>query len=188
MSGGITLTLAFDGIGSRLLRALRGQDLTKALTRAVKNAGDQTARRLRRDIGDYVLSRKKLKSSTVRKRIRLIRPGAGATLATMEWQVPVSKEGVPLSSYPHRVNKKGVFVTVNKGGGAKRVTRGFVRKGKPGIFRRLGTSSYPIEFLLSSRVVDPLYDRGAMEGLHSKAQVTMTTAFDKTLAAQLAKL
>jgi hypothetical protein len=106
----------------------------------------------------------------------------------MRWQVPISAQGVPLSSYPHRVTKRGVFVTVNRGGSAKRVERGFVRPGKPGIFRRLGASRYPIEFLMSSRVVDPLRDAGAIEALYEKAQRNMTTAFDRTLAAQLAKL
>lgn len=186
-----------------------GPKLQKALTRALKNAGDQVARALYKDAVAHVKSRKRLPVARIRSLMKTKRPGAAATIQSMSWSLFVSHKPTALSKYPFSGGRGGalnwtrqggapVKVRVNVGGGGKVLPGAFVAKlksGHEGIFVRgkKGQSGrdlprLPIRQLVSSSVADVLRDGGAIDRLYTRAQAKMGTAFDRTLAAQLAKL
>jgi hypothetical protein len=183
----ISLTLEWD---KAQVAALSGDKLAKALTRAVRNSGDQAARQLVTQAVKYIRSRKNLKSGFIREALKLQRPGAGASLEDMAWNLRVRGKPVPLSQYPTRKGKGGVVARVNKGGSAT-LPGAFlanVGSGHRGVFIRKGKARLPIKQLFSSRVTDVLEDSGALDDLFRKAQARMAQAFTTQLDVQLAKL
>lgn len=124
---------------------LSGPAINKALTRAVRNAGDQAGRQSATAVVKLIRSKKRLKAGQVRKGVRLKRPGRTAAIEAMAWSVFISRDPIPLSRYPHRQSKHGVSVRVNRSGQAQKIPSAFVQKvgkgGHVGIFLRTRSQS-----------------------------------------------
>lgn len=170
------------------IAALEAGQFKAALRRALRKAFATALRDMRSEASKRVRSRKRIKSSYVRRAFTLRRP-RGSDIAGMEAALDVSGEPVPLVAYPHRQTKKGVSVEVNRGKrtlipGAFPATMG---SGHKGVFRRRGTARLPIEELRGSRPVDALLHKGEADAVAERGGRSFADTFTRVLPLEVGK-
>jgi hypothetical protein len=178
---------------SRDLDVWRGGKVEFALARAMRLAGNQAAREMRKATVEYIASRKFLRESYLMspKRLKLMLPKSKTAIRDMEWVEHVSGKSIELSRYPHIQTPRGVSVRVNKGAGTTRIRSAFVRtnrRGHEAIFRRRGKRRLPIDELRSTRLVDVMSDTQAQQRVLSRASARFESAFARGLARETRKM
>lgn len=182
---GIGLEIHWDDSEVRLWQ---GTHMESAMLRALNRAGVDTIRRTRAEANRRVRERKAVKVSEASKGLHMVFPSSAKNWETLVWKLGFSGKPIPVIKYgrPRQV-KDGVAVTINVG---KRVTikSAFIAKMKSehlGVFKREGKKRLPIKELLSTRVSDVGHD--FIEPLATKAAVTFSTAFARTMALELSR-
>jgi len=148
-----------------------------SITTALKRAGSTALRDMRAEAKKRIREKKNIKAKDVAKAIHIQRPRRVVGGAPASWAVNFSGGIVRLAAYPHRQNKQGVSVKINKGGGATLIKSGFIatmRSGHKGVFVRVKgagakggrrrksglVSRLPIRAPFGSRPVDALLQPG----------------------------
>lgn len=177
---------------SRDLDIWRGGKVEFALARAIRLAGNQAARGMKKDSIQRIQAKKIIRSDDVANGLPLIFPGTRTEIKEMYWRMNVSGKPVPLGRFPViDTRKKGVLVRVNVSGGTKRLRQAFVatlRSGHRGVFMRKGKARLPIRELFTSRLSDTMKDDGVIPAVQAAAYDRMQTAFERGLKRELRKL
>lgn len=183
----ITLDLKWDA--SQLVT---GDEVSKSTLKSLRNAGDRAARKVVTDAVKYVQSRKRLKSTFIRKGIRISdRPGASASLDNLVWGLVISGKAIPLSQYgvtafaASRKGEGGTKIRINPGKVTK-LKGAFVqtlKSGHVGVFVRKGKEKFPIKQLMSMPLSEVIgHDPSAVDNLLAPARESMTAAFQQAMA------
>lgn len=174
---------------SRELAVWRGRRVDQALLRAMTKAGGEAARAMRAESSRHIRKRKRFRVSLVNRSLPLEFP-KGRELGDLEWRMRVSGEAMPLTALPHRQQRAGVSVEVNKGQ-RKLVKSAFVAtmaSGHKGIFHRMGKGRLPIDEAFTSRISDVMQDQEAIPAAYARAQVVFSSAFTRLFDLELGKL
>ena len=181
------------GLGINLdpqqLEGLRRRLDEKKLARAARKAGNDAIADVMRAAVAYVRTTKRIKESTIERRLSVVIPGSRATLEGMSWGLRVSNKPISIGSYPSEQTPQGVVAEVNVG--TKFVLRHAfirtVRNGFRGVFQRQGPGAarYPLKSLVASGVADVLRDPQASDRLSSVGRTAMARAFDKYVQQEL---
>lgn len=183
----VTLSMKWDDH-----EMVKAGDITKATLKSLRNAGDRAARKLMTDAVKYVQTRKRLKSTFIRKGMSVQRPGQSSSIDQLAWTLRVSGAAVPLAQYgstAFKGSKKkgegGVKVRINPGKATKLKSafRQTLDSGHVGIFQRKGKARFPIKQLMSmplSQIIGA--DPSAVDKLFEPAREAMTAAFTAAMA------
>lgn len=172
------------------LRDLRARGFSKAIVRAARKSGGDALRSMRTTAARYVRERKRVKAGAVRDAMTLIFPRGTGDLADLAWTLKVNNKTVPLAEYPHRQTKRGVSVSVNKGGARKLIEGAFVarmKSGHEGIFVRRGKARLPIDELFSSKITDLFRDTGMVDRTFDRGREVFASSFTRLLPLELKK-
>ncbi len=177
---------------SRDLDVWRSKVVDKALARALRLAGNAGLRAMQNDSTERIKRRKFLRESDVRAGLPMDKPGTRDEIRSLFWRMRISGKPIPLGKFPHSQGRHGVFVSVNRTGGARKLVKGAflatMGSGRRGIFKRRGKSRLPIDELYSSRLSDVIRDTGAVGDIHVNGWLTMEGVFRKGMARELNKL
>lgn len=179
---------------SRDLEVWRGKKVDSAVARALRLAGNQAARGLRKGATAIALGKKNLPQQTITEDHTLVLPKRSKELRDFAWTLFVRGKPVPASRFPHldtrhRRTRNGVLVRFGSGG-TQRLTSAFVarmKSGHEGVFRRTGKKRLPIEEVFSSRL-PASYGPEVMTTLGDKTYRKLETAYRRGLDRELAKL
>src|SRR5687768_8879867 len=102
-------------IDERQLQQFRDRLDETALARAARRAGNDGLQGLRRAAIDYVRSKKRIRESTIERRLELVQPSNRAGLKALRWGLRVSARPISLGSYSSTQTPQGVVAEVNIG-------------------------------------------------------------------------
>lgn len=170
--------------------AFTDRRILAATARAFSKAGGDALRKIRTEGNKLVRARKRIKAGRVRQGLPTSRKGSTSNIASLEWRMRISGRNVPLAFYPHRQTKAGVSVEINPG--QRKVIKGaFVatmKSGHKGVFERMGKKRLKIEELKSSTLTNVFMDPDSIPAVQATAQRTLSSAFDRLLPVELAKV
>jgi hypothetical protein len=183
---------------SRNLAFFRGNASEKALSRALRLAGNQAFKVMAEQSESHVIGRKLIDRARVTGGLDLIFPGSKEAIASLQWTERVSGEVMPLSRFPAIATAQGVRVRVNATSGFKLLPSAFMRRlstGHLGVFQRTGTFGRRgnpklerIRELWTTRISDAMSDVGAVDKVQTKAMERFGAVFEKNLERELAKM
>lgn len=188
------LEIEFD---SRDLEVFRNRKVDTALTRALRLAGNQSSREMKRDSISHVVGRKLLRVDDVERGMPLDTPTRKAEIPDLVWTLWVSGKPVPLGKFPKFDTRRpghrgsGVLVKVNVGKPAARIGNAFVRtmrSGHEGVFRRRDDRRLPIDELYTSRLSDTMADGQVIVQVQAGAAKKFRLAWERGLQRELGKL
>ena len=178
-------------IDPQQLEALRRQLDERKLARSARKAGNDAITEMKRAGIAYVRTKKRIKESTIERRLSVVMPGSRTTLERLSWGLRVSNKPISLGSYPSEQTPGGVVAEVNVGTTfvLRHAFIRTVRNGFRGVFERQGPGAarYPLKSLVASGVADVLRDPQARDQLNSVARSAMARAFTKYVEQELAQ-
>jgi len=180
------LTLEWD---SRALDAFRGRKVDAALQRALSKAGGDAIRAMKAASGRCVRQRKRMKVKAVNAELPIVFPKTKA-IEGLIWRMKVGARPVPVVDFPHRQNRAGVVVKINRSSN-KLIKSAFVatmRSGHKGVFARTSKKSLPIKELFTTRVSDVFADAGLIPAIQTHGQKVFGQSFARLLPLEIAKL
>ncbi len=186
------LTLEWD---SSSLDAFRGRKVDAALQRALSKAGGDAIRAMRSMSGKSVRQRKRMKVKAVNEQLPITFPKT-KQIEGLIWTMRVGARPVPVVDFPHRQNRAGVVVRINRSSN-KLIKSAFVatmRSGHTLVGLRTGAKVgpkgglNPFRELFTTRVSDVFADAGLIPLLQARAQVVFGQAFGRLLPLEIAKL
>lgn len=185
---------------SRDLEVWRGEKVDGALARALRLAGNQAIRGLRRDATAFALARKNLPEPVITDDQALELPRRKVAIRDFAWALFVRGQPIPASKFPHldtrksfaragRAGGRGVIVKFGEGqvgriAGAFAVT---LKSGHQGIFRRRGKGRLPIDEAFSTRL-PKRFGQDVMTTYGEKTYRKLQEAYTRGLDRELAKL
>lgn len=178
------LTFRVDTGGLTLLRSVPG-----GLEKVMGRAGTDALRGMKAEASRRIRARKRVKITEIDKTMRLIYP-TRKEASQLQWALGIMGEVMPAASFPYRRTKQGVVVEINVGKRAL-IRHAFVatmKSGHTGIFLRKGQEQLPIKEAFTSRVLDPMLDPGAIEGVQARGQKVFGDAFVRLVPLELAKI
>jgi hypothetical protein len=176
-------------INQQQLEAFRARLDEKAIARAARRAGNDGMTELKRAAVDYIRTKKRIKESSIERRLQVVLPSNRAGLQALRWGLRVSPQPVSLGSYPATQTPQGVQVEVNTGETflLRHAFLAVVRNGFRGVFERAGAGAprYPIRSLVGSGVGDVLRDPQAREVMDTAFQTATAAAMTRYLQIEL---
>jgi hypothetical protein len=177
---------------SRDLEVWRSAKVERALTRALRLAGNQAARVMQKKSLKQVQSRKFIRETRILKGLPLSMPSRSAEIQRLVWTERVSGRPIPLVDYPHSRSKSGIMVSVNRTGGVRKLVKAAfaaqMKSGHKGIYRRQGRGRLPIRELFSSTIANALQDSSVLSSILNAASQRFDRAFARGLPRELAKV
>lgn len=180
-----TLHLQWD---SQDLDFFRRGKAEAALLKTLRQAGGDSIRSIRSNSSKSIRQKKRFKVKDVNRAMKMSYP-TGRGVESLVWRMDVKGELTPLSKFPHRQNKQGVSVFVNRDG-RKMIHGAFVarmKSGHEGVFVRRGKKRLPIDELFSTRISDVFRDQDMIPTLQRKAQSVFASAYARLLKVNLEK-
>lgn len=173
-------------LNQQQLDALRARLDEKRIARAARRAGNDGLQEAQRAAIDYVRTKKRIKESTIERRLSLVLPSNRAGLTAMRWGMRVSARPISLGSYPSTQTPQGVIAEVNVGQTflLRHAFIRTVRNGFRGVFERAGgqgSARYPIKSLVGSGVGDVLRDSAAGDAIQAAFQSASAIALSRYL-------
>lgn len=183
------------------------KELRKPLGRAVRKAISSAIRDMRSAASKGVRERKMIKAKAVRGALRL-RFAKGRSLNNMEGALEVSNEFARVADYPHRQNKRGVSVTINRGKRSQidGAFKASMKSGHKGVFVRAPADQgvpvdnprgryagsrrvqrLPIQERLASRVIDAVQHRQVLERVQERGQESFQKTLERVLPLEIEK-
>lgn len=190
------ITFDLSAESARLLSQV-GSATKRAIDAATKRAGASAARKMRAEASRQVRKKKAIKLSAAKKRIQLIRKGAGAYL------IRVDGTPLPIGAFKMRQLLKGVKFQANRGSwstyrGAfiaqmKSGHRGAFRRGKPEKSPRARYQSdggkqhkhLPIKELYTSGLSSTFKERAPREQVLIVGRIEFEKTFLRTIRSKL---
>jgi hypothetical protein len=168
-------------INDAQLEAFRRTLDEKRITRAARRAGNDALEEARRAAVDYIRSRKRIKQSTIERRLDVVQASNRASLPNLRWGMRISNRPISVGSYPSEQTPHGVVAEVNVGS-SFRLRHAFirvVRNGFRGVFERQGPGAarYPLKSIVASGVADVMRD--------PEAGATVDAAFKRAVSIAL---
>lgn len=166
------------------LQQLRERLTEAALARAARRAGNEGLGDAKKAAVDYVRTKKRIKESTIERRLELVQPSNRAGLRALRWGMRVSARPISLGSYASTQTPQGVVAEVNVGSTflLRHAFIHTVRNGFRGVFERAGgqgSPRYPLKSLVGSGVGDVLRDQDAGEAIGQAFQTATSAAFTR---------
>jgi hypothetical protein len=172
-------------INQQQLAAFRSRIDEKRIARAARRAGNDGMEEAQRAAVAYVRTKKRIKESTIERRLSVVLPSNRAGLAAMRWGLKVSPRPISLGSYPSTQTPLGVTAEVNVGQTflLRHAFIQTVRGGFRGVFERQGPGAPrdPIKSLVGSGVGDVLRDAAAGEAIQQAFQSATAAALSRYL-------
>lgn len=158
------------------------------VVRALRKAGGTALRDMRSETHKRVRARKRIRVAAIRQALKLNR-ASGTRIEDLEWSVVVTGKPIRLVDYPHRQNKKGVSVAVNKG--KRSVVKGAfiatMKSGHKGVFVRRGNRRLPIDERFGSRVIDAVSHKGETDAILRRGRLSFDATFLRVLPMEMSK-
>jgi hypothetical protein len=176
---------------SRALGFFRDNAGEKALSRALRLAGNAALKVMASESESHVVGRKLIDRARVRGGLDLVFPGSKEAISSLVWTERVSGEAMPLAHFPFIATGQGVRVRVNTSGGWGVLPHAFaarMKNGHLGVFQRKGKERKPIREMWTTKISDAMSDEGAVETVQGRAMGMFTDTFDRGLERELAKL
>lgn len=144
---------------SKELSVWRGSAIEAALTRALRLAGNQAIRTLRKGATTHALGKKALRRTAFEEDQALRLPTRAEAIRDLVWTLYVRGKPAPAAKFPHVDTRRlstraGVLVQFGPGQ-RRRLRSAFevqLKSGHVGIFQRTGKRPLPIEEVFSSRL------------------------------------
>jgi hypothetical protein len=163
------------------LNQFRDRLSAAALARAARRAGNDGLAEAKRAAVAYVRTKKRVRESTIERRLDVVQPGNRASLANLRWGIRVSPRPISLGSYPSTQTPQGVVAEVNVGSTflLRHAFIRVVRNGFRGVFERQGPGAprYPLKSLVGSGVRDVLSDPEAGDVIQQTFGLATAAAF-----------
>jgi len=179
------LDLRID-LGRQDLQAVRDLLDERRIARAARRAGNDAIEGAKSTAIAYIRTKKRIKESTIERRLSVTLPSNRAGLAAMRWALRPSAKPISIGSYPSEQTPGGVVAEVNVGQTIilRHAFIRVVRNGFRGVFERAGQGAprYPIKSLVASGVGDVLRDREAAETIGQAFNAAITTSLSRYLA------
>lgn len=172
------------------LKMWEGQNVERAIGRALTKAGRDGLRSMRTESSRVVRARKRIKLAFVNSSLPTSSRGAASDINSLEWRMDVSGVAIPVVDYPHAQTRKGVTVAINKG---RRVLirsafEAKMRSGHVGVFVRTGKGRLPIRELYTTRVSDVFADAGMIPSVLASGLSAFDRTFDRVFPIELDRL